>query len=411
MANQYNTSITPLADPGRSNVYLIKRPTFVTMQQMGFNINLFAGQSLRLRETVTFGALRLTPYRSMLWVDRPFDEAFMGSYVITKQLENNSTWASVSQKIIGIREPGRGNKFSFTVSYEWDFRFYLESTDRPTTGTIIRGCNTELAPSTVSNANITPDNALQYAKVLFLLGKKQLAQATSAILALSQPVIAGYRFGDGTLFYSDNQIAISSLGTGQIPTAIGDIWVKLAPDWAMIAAADYDIRAINFAVLEKMPVKFQFPPTIECALPANYPKFPSNNGCYGDFQSFLFSTLDAYPSYSQALVGRGLKGVDSATLWVINEKEWLCPNDNADIYSYWQVELKDQPPPPTCAELLAIDQTSYANVFYTLGEAQAFKDALPPAPPARIRGLVFGRTFSTADCPPVQYWVIVYENV
>jgi hypothetical protein len=338
--NQYRTTLSPQPDPGRFNVYRIQRPTFVQYADMNFTFNLLAGQPLRLRETITFAATRVEPHVSHIWNNRPFDEGFMGTYVISKKLENDSEWSTISEKIIGKREPISDDVYSFAFSHEWELRLYPLKTDRPTFGSVIKGCNAELRPAAVSNTEITAQNALEYAKILFLLGKKQLGQAASAISQLSQPVTAGYRFPDEVIFRADNQTQIVGLSQGQIATSIGDLWVYLEPDWAILENVDYDIRAIDFGLMNPTPQAFQFPEIIQCLSPEEEAQFPISNQCYVDFQSFLFSTTDAYPSLAQATAGRFLKGLNADNLWAIDEKEWLCPEDNADIYSYWQLRDK-----------------------------------------------------------------------
>lgn len=400
--NQYRTNLTPQPDPGRFNVYRIQRPTFVQYADMNFTFNLLAGQSLRLRETITFAATRTYPFVSHIWNNRPFDEGFMGTYVISKQLENDSQWSTISQKIIGKREPISDDVYSFAFSHEWELRLYPRKTDRPTFGSVIKGCNAELRPAAVENTEITPQNALEYAKILFLLGKKQLGQAASAISELSKPVTAGYRFPDGVIFRADNQTQIIGLSQGQIATSIGDLWVYLEPDWAILENVDYDIRAIDFGLINPTPAAFQFPETIECLAPEDEATFPVSNTCYVDFQSFLFSTLGAYPSLAQAQTAQFLTSLNPTSK--IIEKEWLCPNDDADVYSYWQ--LVEPPLSPAC-----VTQVNYllANGAYgSLVSAQAAYPGFPYYPYPQTEIIYSGIVETPVNLPDGTFCSYVY---
>jgi hypothetical protein len=363
--NQYNVTLSPQADPARENTYLIQRPTFVSYQDMDFSFNLLAGQPLKLRETLTFAATRVQPYVSHIFFSRPFTEAYMGHYVITKKLENDSAWGTIGQKIMGKREPINDDIFSFSLSHEWELNLYPRKNDRPTFGSVIKGCNAELRPAAVSNTEINSSNVLEYAKLLFLLGKKQLGQAAGAIANLTQPTIAGFRFPDSTIFRADNQTQVVGLQQGQIATSIGDLWIHLEPDWAILENVDYDIRAIDFGLLEPTLPQFQFPATIECLAPEDAAQFPISSSCYVDFQSFLLFNSNYYPSLSSAQTGQFMSGLNPTSKIV--EREWLCPNDNADIYSYW--ELVEPNLSPACVVL--VNSAIQSGAYGTLAAAQA----------------------------------------
>lgn len=337
MANQYDTILIPLEVPNRINTYLIQRPTFVSFADMNISFSIFEGQAIRIRETIKLSARRTLPHVSHVWMARPFDEAFLGQYIITKELEDNDSWSTISEKAIGQRNKVDGEVFDFSYNYEWTLNLYASPNENRATQSLIKACNAELRPAAVENTEITVDNALAYAKILLLLRGKKLGEAATAIGELSKPVTAGYRFPDGVVFTSTILTPRVKLNTGNFVTRIGDLYIYLEPDWEIIEEAKYDIRTIDIGSILPLPIEFQFPQTVTCQLPENKPQFPVSGGCYVDFQSFLFSTQDAYPSYSQAVAGRFLKGIDADRKWVIDEKEYLCPNDNADVYTYWKL--------------------------------------------------------------------------
>lgn len=362
--NRYGVILTPQPDADRDNVYLIQRPTFVSFADMNFTFEFRPSQTIRFREVITFAAQRTYPQLSHQWNNRPFVEAFMGHYVIVKQLESGESWGTISQKIIGKREQGNEDIFSFSYAHEFELRAYAPIGDRGTVQSIIRACNAEIRPAVVQNTEITVQNALQYAKILFLLGKKQLAQAGSAILELSKPVIAGFRFGDGVNFIASTQVDLRGFTGGQLATSIGDLWISLEPDWSILSNAQYDIRAIDFAILDPEPAQFQFPDVIVCQLPEQEPTLPPDNGCYTAFQQFLLTTSGVYPSLSAAQTARFSSGINPTS--IIIEKEWTCPGEPTDVYSYWKLQ---EPLAPGCTEL--IDQYAASGAYKTLAEAQA----------------------------------------
>lgn len=371
--NRYGVILTPQPDTDRDNVYLIQRPTFVSFADMNFTFDFRPSQTIRFREVITFAAQRTYPQVSHQWNNRPFVEAFMGHYVIVKQLEQGESWGTVSQNIIGKREQGNQDIFSFSYAHEFELRAYSTKGDRSTVQSIIKSCNSEIRPAVVQNTEITPQNALQYAKILFLLGKKQLAQAGSAILELSKPETAGYRFPDGVNFIASTQVDLRGFTGGQIATSIGDLWISLEPDWSILSNAQYDIRAIDFAILDPEPAQFQFPQVIVCQLPEQEPTLPADNGCYTAFQTFLLTTPSAYPSLSAAEVARFTSGLNPTAQIV--EREWICPSDSTDVYSYWKLQ---QPGAITCAQEIAAYVAS--GGYATLASAQAANPGIPYYP-------------------------------
>lgn len=337
-SNQYSTNLLPQPIAFTDNVFLIQRPTFVFFGDMNFSFDFRPSQTIRLREVITFKVQRVLPQVSHQWDNRPFTEAFLGHYVVVKQLESGKSWGTISQKIIGKREQGAEDIFSFSYAHEFELRAYATKGDRSTVQSIIKSCNSELKPAIVQNTEITSQNALQYAKILFLLGKKQLAEAASAILELSKPQTAGYRLADGINFTASTQVDLRGFNQGQIATSIGDLYVSLEPDWVILNDAEYDIRAIDFAILDPEPAEFQFPQVIVCQLPEQEATLPPDNGCYTLFQAFLASTYRAYPSFAQATVALNFEVQQpNYTPLVIQEREYVCPQDATDIYSYWLI--------------------------------------------------------------------------
>lgn len=364
-ANQYNTTLVPVLIPGQDNAYLIQRPTFVSGQQMQVNVMPSVGESIRVRETITFAATRVTPYVSMIWQNRPITEGFMGHYVIAKQLENNSEYSSISQKIIGKREPFDENVFSFTIEKEWDLHVYRPVSPLISQAIVLSGCNAEIFPAVVENKGITAQNALEYARIIFLLAKKQLGQAATAIVALSQATTAGYKFGNGVIFRGKLEIKTAQPLGIEIPTAIGDIYLSLEQDWGILENVYYDIRFINYVVSQPPLERELYPTDTTCKIDAPNSTLPDSTNCLNAFQAFLLSTVDNYPSLGQAEAARFNKGVGAEENYSILEQDWACPTNSNDLYSYWKIVPKQADTPSCITQFNAFINTGAGRSTYT----------------------------------------------
>jgi hypothetical protein len=254
-------------DPDEPKRWRFVRPTTIPWNDFLFRIKPIAGQPIRIRESVEIQfTLTTFPTACHIWLNRYYNEAFIGHFQITRLNSNDADTGIITERGQIIGNSNNTTNFKWVFQREYDLNLYIKRNDlNPASLSAIFNCNADLAPGAVENRNINYANVDKYVRIAYALSTGDLANAGTLIDSLTLPAIAGYRFPNTVLFRAVNQIPTVDLEGYDFSSRLGDIGLWVHPDWTIEPEAIYSAQVINFNTLAD--TQDQFPDGTTCVYP------------------------------------------------------------------------------------------------------------------------------------------------